>query len=124
MEYLRRMIDKPIEVNQRLTASYGSERVKGGKGYNNPTIEALIKADFQAEYAKRQLDEILANRDYAVSLINMLGDTRQARALYQFYVMARTVDNVALNMGCHSPRWADYLLQNARKALTRAMRNA
>ncbi len=117
IERLYEMLEIHVEINQRLTASYGTERVQGGAIFTDPVLSAIIKADRQANFARSQLMEIYENMEYAKYVISLVDDEQQRRCLYQFYIMDRPLYKIAQNLNCSSKAWAYRLLRKAKRAL-------
>lgn len=49
------ILNAPLDVPQRLTSGYGSERVTGGKPYENPVIVALTRSERARKDARSEI---------------------------------------------------------------------
>lgn len=64
--------DAELDVSQRLTALYGSERVSSSGQNENPVLSAMIRADTEAERLKAEIDMKRAILDKATLMISKL----------------------------------------------------
>ena len=81
------VLTAPLDVPQRLTSAY-TERVTGGKGYQNPALTAMLRHDADIAQAKRDIayTQMLVRR--ATRLIKPL--PVQARVfIEEYYIGAK-----------------------------------
>lgn len=87
-----------IEVKQKLTATYGRERVKGGKINFNAVDDALIKAEQDVVFYTRKLDE-LKDIQYKASVIIHCLPKKYWKIMNAYYLKATPVQKIAKIMG-------------------------
>ena len=61
-----------LDVSQRLTASYGSERVSSSGTNTDPVLSAMIRADADAERLKNEIELKSAVLEQATAMISKL----------------------------------------------------
>lgn len=101
MRTYARQIEKAkgkIEVKQKLTATYGKERVKGGKLGLNPVDDALIKAEQDVVFYTQKLEELKDIQHKASIIIHCL-PKKYWKVMNAYYLKALPVQQIAKKAG-------------------------
>ncbi len=109
------ILNAPLDVPQRLTSAY-TERVTGGKGYQNPALTAMLRHDADIAQAKRDIayTQMLVRR--ATRLVKPL--PVEARVfIEEYYIGAKTGSQMRTE---HT--WSRQQFDAQRKAALSALR--
>lgn len=111
---LSQRVNENVQVNQRLTAMYGKERVQSGGGeYLDPTLAALIRIDEQTENFRDELDETMASIAIGKELIARMPKGQSKDLLINYYLMGWNYQKIAKLQGWKSKSYVWRLLAKA-----------
>lgn len=95
-------VNENAQVNQRLTAMYGKERVQSGNTFQDPTLANLIKLEEWAEEYKEQLNDAVEKLEAGKSLIARMPIGPRKEILTSYYVFGWRHEKIAKLQGWKS----------------------
>ena len=80
-------VNETLQVNQRLTALYGTERVQSSGTYVNPALKALIAQDEKLAFFRSQLADAVDKQTEVQSFVLRMPDGDLRDLLLNFYCL-------------------------------------
>lgn len=102
-----------VQVNQRLTAMYGKERVKAGGTFEDPTLKALIEFEEWEEDFRSELEDAVNALQAGKELVRRLPHGLHRDVLFNYYCLGWNHARIAKLHGWKSKSSVRRTLQNA-----------
>lgn len=95
-------VNENAQINQRLTAMYGKERVQNSGTFEDPTLAKLIKLEEWAEEYKSQLNDAVDKLEVGKALIARMPVGQNKEILTNYYVFGWRHEKIAKLQGWKS----------------------
>ena len=110
-------IDETSLIGQRLTAVYGSERVKGGDAHSDPVYRAVMDIINSEQRLKDQMTEAVMRVEKGKKLVSFMRDEKQRTVLTDFYLYGLSYGTMRKVYGLTANSSVYRIIQKARDDL-------